>query len=131
MTGTTGQRGSQAMDMASRVVAGVIATGETAAVEAAKAELAVRIAALDVRAAYVCPQDLAGDVDAIRCIAHDHALNPAVTVSHFLSAALARGSWGMPVHGWLALLGDAVHSERQDVAACDDFAATCSMRLAS
>ena len=32
--------------------------------------------------------------------------------------------------GWLPVLKDAVASERQDVAACDSYAAACSVRLA-
>jgi len=96
-----------------------------------KAELAARIAALDVRAPYAEPRELAGDVDAIRTIAHRHHLNPAVTVANFLNTAIARGQHGAPVHGWLSMLGDAVASDRQDLSACDDFAAACSVRLAS
>ena len=92
-------------------------------ITAIKAELAGRIAELDGRA-------IAPEVDAIRLIAHRSGLNPAVTVAHFLDSALARGEHGPLVHGWLALLGDAVASERQDVAACETFAAACSVRLA-
>jgi hypothetical protein len=96
-----------------------------------RAELAARIAAIDSRAPYVAARDLAPDVDAIRIIAHRHGMNPAVTVAHFLDWALSRGEHGMLVHGWLAMLSDAVASERQDVAACDAFAAACSVRLAA
>jgi hypothetical protein len=97
---------------------------------AIKAELAARIAELDVRAPYAAARDLAPGVDAIRVIAHRNGLNPAVTVAHFLDSALSRGEHGVLVHGWLSLLGDAVASERQDLAACDTFAAACSVRLA-
>ena len=96
-----------------------------------KAELAARIAAIDGRAPYVAARDLAGEVDAIRLIAHRNGLNPAVTVAHFLDWALARGERGVLLHGWLAMLGEAVASDRQDVAACDAFAAACSVRLAA
>ena len=95
-----------------------------------KADLAARIAALDVKAPYARACDLACDVDAIRAIAHRNGLNPAVTVAHFLDSALSRGEHGALVHGWLSVLYDAVASERQDVAACDSFAAACSVRLA-
>ncbi len=97
---------------------------------AVKAELAARIAAIDVRAPYARPGELAPDVDAIRIIAHRHGLNPAVTVAHFLDSALSRGERGALVHGWLSLLGEAIASDRHDVAACDTFAAACSVRLA-
>jgi hypothetical protein len=102
-----------------------------AELDTVKAELAARIAALDVRAPYLEPNDLAGDVDAIRTIAHRHHLNPAVTVANFLNTALRRGSHATPVHGWLEMLGQAVANDRQDLAACDAYAAACSVRLAS
>lgn len=97
---------------------------------AVRADLAARIAALDVRAPYARACELAPEVDAIRVIAHRSGLNPAVTVAHFLDSALSRGERGALVHGWLAILADAVGCERQDVAACDAYAAACSVRLA-
>ena len=78
-----------------------------------RAELWARIAALDVSR-----------------IAHAHGLTPAVTVTHFIERALARGQGMPPVHGWLAMLTDAVASERQDYEAADRFATACSLRLA-
>ena len=95
-----------------------------------KAELAARIAAIDVRAPYTRATDLAPDIDAIRLIAHRNGMNPAVTVTHFIDSALSRGERGALVHGWLSMLSDAVGSERQDVQACHAFAAACSVRLA-
>ena len=77
------------------------------------------------------PVELATAVDEIRLIAHHAGLNPTVTVVHFVAAALARGERGALVHGWLQMLRDAVSAERQDVAACDAFAAACSVRLAA
>lgn len=97
---------------------------------AIKAELAARIAELDGRTAYARASDLAPEIDAIRVIAHRSGLDPAVTVAHFVDSALSRGERGALVQGWLALLGDAVASERHDVAACETFAAACSVRLA-
>lgn len=94
-------------------------------------ELCSRIAALDVRAPYARTPELAAAVDEIRVIAHHAGLAPAVTVIHFVAAALARGERGATVHGWLHMLRDAVGCERQDVAACDTFAAACSVRLAA
>lgn len=96
--------------------------------EGVRMELAARIAALDVRAPYARTADLAGAVDEIRMIAHHAGLNPTVTVVHFIDAALSRGE---RVHGWLAMLREAVGADRQDVAACDAFAAACSVRLAA
>jgi hypothetical protein len=98
--------------------------------EGVRAELAARIAALDVKAPYTRPAELAPDIDAIRALAHRNGLNPAVTVAHFLGAALSRGEHGALIHGWLSVLNDAVVCERQDVDACDTFAAACSVRLA-
>ena len=97
---------------------------------AVKADLAARIAAIDVRAPYSRPCDIATEIDAIRVIAHSNGLNPAVTVAHFVDSALSRGEQGALLHGWLRMLGDAIASERQDVRACDTFAAACSVRLA-
>lgn len=98
--------------------------------ELVKADLQQRIAALDRRAPGACARDLAPDVDAIRALAHRAGLNPAVTVTHFVASALARGEHGALVSGWLPVLRDAVASERQDVAACHAYAAACSVRLA-
>ena len=97
---------------------------------AVKADLTARIAAIDVRAPYSRPCDIASEVDAIRVIAHTNGLNPAVTVAHFVDSALSRGEHGALVHGWLSILRDAVGSDRQDVQACHAFAAACSVRLA-
>jgi hypothetical protein len=99
--------------------------------EAVRLELAARIAAIDVRAPYLDPRATAIAVDEIRLIAHHAGLNPTVTVAHFIEAALARGAAASMVHGWLAMLREAVGAERQDLAACDAFAAACSIRLAA
>jgi hypothetical protein len=98
--------------------------------EAVRYELSARIAAIDVRAPYLGCGEVAVAVDEIRHIAHHAGLNPTVTVAHFIEAALARGERGA-VHGWLSMLRDAVGADRQDVAACDAFAAACSVRLAA
>lgn len=103
---------------------------EQANLESVKADLTRRIAALKARAAHAHARELAPDVDAIRLIAHRAGLNPAVTVTHFLGSALARGEAGALLSGWLPVLSDAVASERQDVSACHAYAAACSVRLA-
>lgn len=115
---------------ASRNSGGSGIMGQSIDLDDVKADLAARIAAIDVRAPYARACELAPDVDAIRVIAHRNGLNPAVTVAHFLDSALSRGEHGALVHGWLAVLRDAVTSDRQDLAACDAFAAACSVRLA-
>lgn len=94
-------------------------------------ELASRIAVLNGRASRARPRELAAAVDDIRVLALGAGLTPAVTVIHFITAALARGERGVGVHGWLHMLSDAVGSERLDVATCDTFAAACSVRLAA
>lgn len=101
------------------------------ALDQVRADLSARIAAIDGRAPYARAHELAPEVDAIRVIAHRAGLNPAVTVAHFLDTALARGERGTLVHDWLAVLADAVRCDRQDLAACEAFAAACSVRLAA
>lgn len=93
-----------------------------------KADLANRVATIEWRAG---PARIADEVDRVRAIAHRHQLLPAVTVAHLLGSALARGERGALVHGWLALLREAVTSERQDRAACEVFAAACTVRFAA
>ena len=93
-------------------------------------ELCGRIARLD-GIAPARPAELATAVDEIRVIALAAGLHPAVTVTHFIAAALARGERGAGVHGWMPMLRDAVGCEQLDVAACNSFAAACSVRLAA
>ena len=94
-------------------------------------QLWARIAALDVRAPYTPAADLLGGIEAIRQLAHAHGLAPAVTVTHFIDRALMRGDGPVPVHGWFAMLTEAVASERQDLEAANRFAEACSVRLAA
>ena len=93
-----------------------------------KRDLANRVAAIEWRAA---PARIADQVDRIRAIAHRQQMLPAVTVARLLESALARGEHGALVHGWLALLREAVSSERQDEGACEAFAAACAVRFAA
>ncbi len=93
-----------------------------------QADLVRRIAAVDWRAG---PGRVAGDVAAIRAVAHRHDMLPAVAVAHALERALVRGERGALVHGWLALLREAAASARQDGAARDAFVAACAVRLAA
>lgn len=99
--------------------------------EAVRMELSARIAAIDATAPYPRAAEMALAVDEIRRIALHAGLAPTVTVTHFIEAALALGERNVLVHGWLPMLRDAVFADRQDVAACDSFAAACSIRLAA
>ncbi|WP_375403219.1 hypothetical protein [uncultured Sphingomonas sp.] len=98
--------------------------------DAVRADLTHRIAAIDGRAARSQTHDLVGELHQVRAIAHRAGLHPAVTVAHLLDRALSRGEHGPLVHGWLGMLSDAVGCERSDDAACDIFAAACAVRLA-
>lgn len=100
-----------------------------ASLDQVRADLSARIAAINGRALHARAHEIAPDIDAIRIIAHRAGLNPAVTVAHFLDTALARGVRGAVVRDWLAMLADAVGSERQDLAACEVYAAACSVRM--
>ena len=92
-------------------------------------ELAARVALIGMRAPAVSTATLAAEVDAIRADALAHGLFPAVAVTHAIEAALARGERGALVLGWLAILRDAVSSDRHDGHACEAYAAACSVRL--
>ena len=98
--------------------------------DAVRAELDRRIAAMDGRAGRGRAGELASELGQVRAIAYRAGLHPAVTVAHLLDGALSRGEHGPLVHGWLGVLRDAVGCERSDAAACDVFAAACSVRLA-
>ena len=96
-------------------------------VGAVKADLARRVAAIEWRGG---PAKLANELDQIRRVARAHGLLPALVVAQQLERALARGDHGPIVHAWLAMLGEAISSERQDAAASDTFAAACQVRFA-
>lgn len=99
--------------------------------EQVQSELAARIGLMNARALQQPLAELAIEIDAIRRIAFRNGLFPAVTVTQALESALARGERGALIFGWLAILGDAVGSDRQDRAACETYAAACSVRLCS
>lgn len=94
-------------------------------------ELAARVALVGIHASSKTTAMLAAEIDMIRQVAQAHGLLPAVAVTHALAAALARGERGPLVLGWLGVLHDAVASARQDMAACDTYAAACSVRLSA
>ena len=96
--------------------------------DAARVELRRRVAAMG--GARASRAALAAQVDAIRSIAHRAGLHPAATVAHLLDDALARGERGPLVDGWIAVLGDAIGSERSDPAAAQAYAAACVVRQA-
>jgi len=100
-------------------------------IDQVQSELAARIGMIGARAAGQRIGDIATEIDTIRRIAHRHGLFPAVAVTQALESALARGERGALIQGWLSILGDAVGCERHDRAACETFAAACSVRLSS
>ncbi|MBP2277943.1 MULTISPECIES: hypothetical protein [Sphingomonas] len=105
-------------------------TAPDSAMAIAQAELAARVALTGMRAGTASTAALAAEIDAIRAAAQAYGLYPAVAVTHAIDAALARGERGPLVLGWIAILRDAVSSDRQDRSACETFAAACSVRLA-
>lgn len=98
-----------------------------AMVEGIRADLSRRIGAIEWRGGSA---RIAGEVDAVRRIAHLHGMRAAETVAQALEGALARGERGPLVHAWLGLLREAVASERQDEAAGRAYAAACAVRQA-
>lgn len=96
-----------------------------------RAELAGRIVAIGAAIGRrpVSRGELAREIDAIRVIAGRAGLFPAVAVAHLLDDALSRGEGGALVGACLAVLSDAVASDRNDAAACDTFAAACAVRF--
>ncbi len=91
-----------------------------------RADLALRIAALE--AANGTFRQMASDLDQVRRIALSAGMLPAVTVVHALESALGRGERGPLIRGWLDILRDAVGCDSSDTAACDTYAAACSVR---
>lgn len=100
-------------------------------IQQVQAELGARISAIGARAAQSRTSDIACEIDLIRQIAGRNGLFPAVAVIHALESALARGERGPLIQGWLSILGDAVGCGRHDLAACETFAAACSVRFSA
>jgi hypothetical protein len=96
-----------------------------------QAELAQRVFAIGARTHRDPAGMIATEIDAIRRIARDNGFYPAAAVAQALEAALGRGERGPLIDGWLAILRDAVGCERHDAAACETFAAACSVRLSA
>lgn len=97
--------------------------------EAVRIELHGRVAALTRRLA-TPPEQIAGELGAIRAAARRAGLHPAVTVTHLLDAALANRQGTSLVRAWLGVLDEALDCRRSDPLACDAYAAACSVRLA-
>ena len=85
--------------------------------------------ATDYRLRGVSQSDKDGAIQGGLTIAHRSGMRPAVTVAQALEMALARGERGPLIHGWLAILRDAVGSDRHDDAACDTYRAACAVRM--
>lgn len=92
-------------------------------------DLIARVDAIDRRADRLRPGEVAYELEAIRRIANRHGIGPAITVVHALDSALSRGERGPLVHGWLAILRDAVGSGASQPQASETYAAACAVRL--
>ncbi len=99
------------------------------AIEQARADLSQRITAIGLCASRSSADSLAEEIESIRRIATANGMFPAASVAHALQMALGRGERGPLIIGWLAILRDAIGSDRNDPQACDAFAAACSVRL--
>jgi len=95
----------------------------------ARMDLAERLARAGQRGLADGRNALAADIEAIRRIALANGLAPAAGVAHALEMALGRGERGPLIEGWIAILADALDCDRTDQAACDSYAAACSVRL--
>ncbi|WP_294297067.1 hypothetical protein [uncultured Sphingomonas sp.] len=93
-------------------------------------DLIARVDAIDRRADSLRPGELVCELEAIRRIASRHGIGPAITVVHALDSALSRGERGPLVHGWLAILRDAVGFTGAAAHASETYAAACAVRLA-
>ena len=91
-----------------------------------QAELIRRATMLGVRPGLAA---LAGEIDTIRRIAVQNGMLPVASVAQVLESALARGDQGPLITGWIALLREAIGSERQDRFARESYVAACSVRL--
>ena len=96
---------------------------------AVRADLVARIDAMDARAEATRPTDLAHELEAIRRIVARNGIGPAMGVVHALDTALSRGEHGALIHGWLAILRDAVGCTVSTQAASETYAAACAVRL--
>ncbi len=108
---------------------GIMARAWTEARTDVVADLVARVDWLDRRADRLTPGDVASELEAVRRIAARHGIGPAITVVHALDSALARGEQGPLVHGWLAILRDAVGCGVNDARTCETYAAACTVRL--
>lgn len=106
-----------------------MATAATNRDSGVRADLARRIEAVDRYADQWRPCEIANELDHIRRTAFAAGLAPALTVIHAIDEALSRGERGPLVHGWLAILRDAVDCQQSDANSCETYAAACSVRL--
>lgn len=106
-------------------------TQATAANRQVQSDLILRIGSIAATRGRRAAQDIAIEVDRIREIAHAHGLYSVVAVTQALEAALAHGNHGASIQSLLSILRDAVGCDRQDRAACEIFAAACSVRLSA
>lgn len=98
-------------------------------IDAVRGDLGNRLAAIGAATRTATTAELASDLDQVRRIAHANGMLPAVTVTHVLEAALARGERGPLVLGWLDILSDAIDCGRSDARTAEIYAAACSVRF--
>lgn len=99
-------------------------------IEHARGQLAQRLFLIGQRNAQASTDDLAAEIESIRRIAQANGMLPAASVAHALEMALGRGERGALIDGWIAILRDAIGSDRTDPQACSAYVAACSVRLA-
>lgn len=97
--------------------------------QAIRQQLRARVDAIGIAAPRLSPNNIAAELEGVRRIAKAHGIVPAVAVIHVLDSALARGERGALVHGWLAILKDAIAAPA-DPRTRDVLTAACSVRLA-
>lgn len=97
--------------------------------EGIRVDLARRVDAIDRHCGRLGPSELANQLEFIRRCAMANGIHSATTVIHAIDAAISRGERGPLVHGWLAILRDAVTCDSKDPQASETFAAACSVRL--
>lgn len=93
-------------------------------------DLAASVAQLSTMAGHGRPAELAGAVDAIRCVAQAEGRLPVVALARAIEAALARGERGVVIAGWIAMLAEAIRSDRSDPDCTGIYLAAGAVRLA-
>jgi hypothetical protein len=93
-------------------------------------DLVRQVAAITASLDGARPAAIARDLDRVSAIARANGLLAAAAVAPLIGLALAAGGQRSVARGWLAILTDAIGSERHDPEAARAFAGACSVRLA-